>query len=82
MEFLLYGANGYTGQLITRFAADYKLRPVLAGRSRSKIEPLARQYQLDYLVFDLVSAQSRICFQGPAEHALYLQYPYCADHAA
>ena len=30
--FLLYGANGYTGRLIARFASQYGLNPILAGR--------------------------------------------------
>ena len=31
-HFLLYGANGYTGQLIARHARQYGLQPVLAGK--------------------------------------------------
>ena len=31
--FLIYGANGYTGELITRFAAERGMKPILAGRS-------------------------------------------------
>ena len=30
-EFLLYGANGYTGELIARMASSYGLKPILAG---------------------------------------------------
>lgn len=51
--FLLYGANGYTGELVARFAAAYGLQPVLAGRSREKIEPLARQLQLPFCILPL-----------------------------
>ncbi|RMG82408.1 MAG: saccharopine dehydrogenase [Bacteroidetes bacterium] len=57
MKFLLYGANGYTGQLIIRFAAEYGLTPVLAGRTAAKIEPLAKKYGLDFRIFDLADAQ-------------------------
>ncbi len=53
MKFLLYGANGYTGQLIIRFAKDYGLTPILAGRSADKIKSLAEEYQLEYKVFGL-----------------------------
>ncbi len=52
-SFLLYGANGYTGELIARYAADYQLAPILAGRRREVIEPLAEKLKLPFLVFDL-----------------------------
>ncbi|MCC6282753.1 MAG: saccharopine dehydrogenase NADP-binding domain-containing protein [Saprospiraceae bacterium] len=53
MSFLLYGANGYTGQLITEMSAQLGLKPVLAGRNEEKIRTLAEQHGLDYRVFDL-----------------------------
>jgi short subunit dehydrogenase-like uncharacterized protein len=52
-RFLLYGANGYTGQLIARLAADYGLKPILAGRNENAIRPLAESLQCSWLVFDL-----------------------------
>lgn len=51
--FLLYGANGYSGELITRFASQYNLHPILAGRRKEAIEPLAVKYGLPYRVFDV-----------------------------
>ena len=35
-SWLLYGANGYTGELIAREAVKRGMRPVLAGRSRAR----------------------------------------------
>lgn len=52
-SFLLYGANGYTGELIARFAKDYDLQPILAGRKKELIEPLANKLQLPYRIFDV-----------------------------
>src|SRR4051812_48833632 len=52
-SFLLYGANGYTGELIARFAGDYNLQPVLAGRKEVAISSLAEKLKLPYLVFDV-----------------------------
>lgn len=52
-QFLLYGANGYTGELIARFAAQYDLQPILAGRRKEVIEPLAKKLGLPYRIFDL-----------------------------
>ncbi|HJW95148.1 MAG TPA: saccharopine dehydrogenase NADP-binding domain-containing protein [Thermoanaerobaculia bacterium] len=50
---LLYGANGYTGELIAREAARRGERPILAGRSADKIEPLAHELGCDWRAFDL-----------------------------
>jgi len=52
-SFLLYGANGYTGQLIAEMAARYGLRPVIAGRNEEAIRALAGRLGLPYRVFDL-----------------------------
>ena len=52
-RFLIYGANGYTGELITRFAAERGMKPILAGRNAIAIEELAKKHHLDYRVFSL-----------------------------
>jgi short subunit dehydrogenase-like uncharacterized protein len=51
--FLLYGANGYSGELIARYASQYNLHPILAGRRKEAIEPLAAKYGLPYRIFDV-----------------------------
>ena len=53
--FLIYGASGYTGQLAAEHAVATGLRPVLAGRNRAKLQPLAARLGLEYRVFDLAS---------------------------
>ena len=50
---MLYGANGYTGELISRYAHQYNLKPVLAGRRKELIEPLAARLGLPFKIFDL-----------------------------
>lgn len=50
---LLYGANGYTGELIAREAVARGMRPVLAGRSKQKIARLAAELNCPSAVFDL-----------------------------
>jgi short subunit dehydrogenase-like uncharacterized protein len=52
-SFLLYGANGYTGELIARYAAEYGLRPILAGRREEVLKPLAAKLNYSYKVFDV-----------------------------
>ena len=51
--FLLYGANGYTGELIARHAIEMGLKPILAGRNREAITQLADELQLSHLIFSL-----------------------------
>ena len=53
MEYLLYGANGYTAQLIIKESLKKGLKPVLAGRNKEKIEAIARKYDLHFSIFDL-----------------------------
>ncbi len=53
-NFLIYGANGYTGELITRFAVERGLRPLLAGRNEKAIAELAARHRLDHRAFSLV----------------------------
>ena len=51
--FLIYGANGYTGELIAREAKARGQAPILAGRSASAVQTLARELGLSHRVFDL-----------------------------
>ena len=53
---LIYGANGYTGEMIARSAAAAGLAPVLAGRSAAAIESLARELHCEARVFGLDDA--------------------------
>jgi short subunit dehydrogenase-like uncharacterized protein len=52
-NFLLYGANGYTGNLIARLAVERGLKPVLAGRDREKIGRQASELGLEHRAFAL-----------------------------
>ena len=55
-QFLLYGANGYTGKLIAKLSSTYNLQPILAGRTEANIKPLADELQLPYRIVDLDNA--------------------------
>lgn len=52
-DFLLYGAYGYTGRLITRTAAEYGLRPLLSGRNADKLAAMHHEFGYDYRAVDL-----------------------------
>jgi short subunit dehydrogenase-like uncharacterized protein len=50
---IVYGANGYTGKLIVDVALREGLKPVVAGRRREVVEPLAAAWGLHSLCFSL-----------------------------
>ncbi len=50
---MVYGANGYTGEMIARAAAAQGLAPVLAGRSEGAVAALARELGLEFRIFGL-----------------------------
>ena len=52
-NFLIYGANGYTGELITRYAVDGGSTPIIAGRNKDAIEAIATEHELECRVFAL-----------------------------
>ena len=52
-QWLIYGANGYTGELIAREAVRRGQRPIVAGRNAEKIGALARELGCESRVFDL-----------------------------
>jgi short subunit dehydrogenase-like uncharacterized protein len=55
-EWMIYGANGYTGRLVAAEARRRDLKPVLAGRRAGPIEKLAAELGLPVQVFGLDDA--------------------------
>ena len=47
-RFLIYGANGYVGEAAARLAVAQGLQPILAGRNRASIEPLAKALGVEF----------------------------------
>lgn len=52
-NFIIYGAYGYTGTLITELAVSKGLKPLLVGRSDQKLSSLANLHGLSYKVLDI-----------------------------
>ncbi len=52
MQWMIYGANGYTGELIAREAQQRGLTPILAGRSDA-VTALAQELGFGHRQFDL-----------------------------
>ena len=55
---ILYGANGYTGELIATEARRQGLRPILAGRTESRVRAVADRLGLDFRIFPLADAEA------------------------
>jgi len=55
---MIYGANGYTGELIARQAVAQGYRPILAGRSAAKLQPLADELGLPAMAISLDASET------------------------
>ncbi len=84
---MIYGANGYTGELIAREAVSRGQRPVLAGRTAETIGSLARELGCESRVFDLAHPDLRgialvLHCAGPFVHTSGPMVQACLDAGA
>ncbi|HKQ51289.1 MAG TPA: saccharopine dehydrogenase NADP-binding domain-containing protein [Pyrinomonadaceae bacterium] len=75
-NFLLYGANGYTGKLVARLAKERGLSPVLAGRDRASIEKSAQELGFEHRVFPLDDAPALDAALNEAAVVLHCAGPF------
>lgn len=76
MSLLIYGAYGYTGELVTRLAVERGMRPTIAGRNAAKLGPLARELDLPHRVVDLGDADTLKDVVGEATAVLHCAGPF------
>jgi short subunit dehydrogenase-like uncharacterized protein len=57
-KWMIYGATGYTGELIAREAVRQGLRPILAGRNPLAVESLAHELGLEPRIVSLHEARA------------------------
>ena len=60
MTFLVYGAYGYTGELVAREAVARDLDPVLAGRRPAPLDELATELDCDRRAFAVDEAATNL----------------------
>lgn len=73
---LIYGAYGYTGDLVAREAVRRGMTPILAGRDRSRVAAQARALGLDSRAFELTDREEvRRGLEG-AEAVLHCAGPF------
>jgi len=75
-NFLIYGANGYTGELITRYAVERGMKPILAGRNAIAVEELAKKHHLEYRVFSLEETERLDAALREVEMVLHCAGPF------
>ncbi|WBU62974.1 saccharopine dehydrogenase family protein [Paracoccus aerodenitrificans] len=55
-DLMVYGAYGYSGELVVRELVRRGRKPVIAGRSADKLIPLAQELSLPHRAFDVTDA--------------------------
>lgn len=75
---MIYGANGFTGQLIAREAVKLGMRPVLAGRSRAAIEALGKELSCPCRVFSLEDQTDTVLALQGMSAVLHCAGPFSA----
>jgi len=78
---LIYGANGYTGEMIARAAAARGLAPVLAGRSAGPIQALGRELGCASRVFGLDDPATVAAALAGSRVVLHCAGPFSATAA-
>ena len=78
---LIYGANGYTGEMIARTACARGLAPVLAGRSRDAVAALAAELGCEQRVFDLSDPAKLVANLAACRVVIHCAGPFSATAA-
>lgn len=55
-KLMIYGAYGYSGELMVREALKQGIKPIIAGRVAEKLAPIANELNLEYRVFNVKDA--------------------------
>ena len=75
-DFLLYGANGYTGRLIARWAAAKGMRPLLAGRNADAVCETAAATGFEHEAFPLEDGDRLLDALRKCRFALHAAGPF------
>jgi short subunit dehydrogenase-like uncharacterized protein len=84
-RWMIYGATGYTGELVAREAVRRRLAPILAGRSAPAVEKLAGELGLEARVFaldDLHTPRQAAAALGGVAAVLHCAGPFVRTSAA
>lgn len=81
MRWMVYGAYGYTGELIAREAVRQGLQPVLAGRNAARVEALAAGLGCEARVFTLAGVDTIAASLADMDVLLNCAGPFAATAA-
>lgn len=81
MQWMIYGANGYTGELIAREAVRRGQRPIIAGRNAEKLAALATELGLESRRFGLDDEAALLRGLAGVELVLHCAGPFSATSA-
>jgi short subunit dehydrogenase-like uncharacterized protein len=73
---LIYGAYGYTGQLIVDQLLKLGISPIIAGRDAAKTKALADAKRLDYMAFDLKETNKLAEFLAKGKVVIHCAGPF------
>jgi short subunit dehydrogenase-like uncharacterized protein len=77
-QWMIYGANGYTGRLCAREAVRRGQKPVLAGRNADALRALAGEFGLDHRVFPLDNPEAIAAQLVDVDAVLHCAGPFSA----
>lgn len=80
-EFMIYGANGYTGRLALEEAVRRGHRPIVAGRNAAAVAELAQRHGLPARAFDLADASTAASALSGVGLVLHCAGPFSATCA-
>lgn len=78
---MIYGANGYTGRLVTAVALARGHTPILAGRHPQRVADMARQLKLPARIFGLRNANEAARFMDGVGAVIHCAGPFSATAA-
>ncbi len=77
-NWMIYGANGYTGRLMAIEAVQRGMRPVLAGRNKEQVESLATKLGLESRIFSLDQADQLVSELQEMKLVMHCAGPFSA----
>jgi short subunit dehydrogenase-like uncharacterized protein len=80
-EWMIYGANGYTGRLMVAEAVRRGLSPIVAGRNHAAVGALAREHGLAARSFDLANPRTAVTGLIGVDLVVHCAGPFSATAA-
>ena len=77
-RFLIYGATGFTGKLTARTAKEMGLKPILAGRNKTKVVAVADPLGFQYRAFELSDPHAIDAALREVDVVLHIAGPFSA----